>query len=90
MPFVETSCMDCAPPHMGEGPCCSVKRRGGCTLTSKEELASTAAKNKCTQVVAVCGLYVCSVSNANPLGFGGIVASKSPRDLRFGSLTFLM
>jgi hypothetical protein len=27
VPFFETSCMDSAPPHVGEGPCCSVSRR---------------------------------------------------------------
>jgi hypothetical protein len=42
--------MDCAPPYVGEGPCCSCKRRGAFTPTLAEEAASTAAKNRSTQV----------------------------------------
>lgn len=26
-PYFETSCMDCAPPHVGDGPCCSKDKR---------------------------------------------------------------
>ncbi|KAJ9513718.1 hypothetical protein QJQ45_015472 [Haematococcus lacustris] len=51
VPFVELSCMDCAPPYVGDGPCCSCKRRGAFTPTLEEEKLSTAAKNKSTQVL---------------------------------------
>mmetsp|Transcript_12956 Transcript_12956/g.22861 ORF Transcript_12956/g.22861 Transcript_12956/m.22861 type:complete len:891 (+) Transcript_12956:156-2828(+) len=51
VPFMETSCMDCAPPYAGDGPCCSCKRRGAFTLTLAEELLSVAAKHKSTQVL---------------------------------------
>lgn len=51
VPFMHTSCMDCAPPYVGDGPCCSVKRRGAFTPTLAEEAASTAAKNRSTQVL---------------------------------------
>jgi len=27
LPFFETSCMDAAEPHVGDGPCCSSARR---------------------------------------------------------------
>lgn len=33
VPFMETSCMDCAPPYVGEGPCCSKCRRSAFTPT---------------------------------------------------------
>ncbi|PNH12258.1 hypothetical protein TSOC_000840 [Tetrabaena socialis] len=49
-PFYETSCMDCAPPYAGDGPCCSVSRRTACTPTAVEEAASTKAKLEAAQV----------------------------------------
>lgn len=42
--------MDCAPPHAGDGPCCSRSRRGAFTPTLAEEKKSLEAKNKSTQV----------------------------------------
>lgn len=54
-PFVETSCMDGAPPYVGDGPCCSRKRRANFTPTLEEEKRSTRAKLESTQVcVCVC------------------------------------
>lgn len=52
-PFYETSCMDSAPPHVGDGPCCSVMRRAAFTPTVTEELASTKAKLEAAQVRCV-------------------------------------
>lgn len=49
-PFVETSCMDGAPPFVGDGPCCSKKRRANFTPTLDEERRSTRAKLESTQV----------------------------------------
>ncbi|GLC40818.1 hypothetical protein PLESTB_000019400 [Pleodorina starrii] len=49
-PFFETSCMDSAPPHVGDGPCCSVTRRAAFTPTRAEEAASTKAKLEAAQV----------------------------------------
>jgi hypothetical protein len=31
-PFFETSCMDGAPPHVGDRPCCSKQRRERCVF----------------------------------------------------------
>ena len=31
-PFFETSCMDAAPPHVGDRACCSKSRRERCVL----------------------------------------------------------
>lgn len=49
-PFFETSCMDSAPPHVGDGPCCSKARRQAFTPTVLEEAASTKAKLEAAQV----------------------------------------
>eukprot|EP00798_Chlamydomonas_sp_ICE-L_P005380 gene5380-5600_t len=51
-PFYPTSCMDCAPPYVGDGPCCSVERRSAFTPTMEEERTSSLAKRDATQ-----GLY---------------------------------
>lgn len=41
--------MDGAPPHIGDGPCCSVTRRDGFTPTAAEEATAEAAKLQHTQ-----------------------------------------
>ncbi|KAG2489957.1 hypothetical protein HYH03_011587 [Edaphochlamys debaryana] len=50
VPFYETSCMDSAPPHVGDGPCCSKHRRAAFTSTAVEEAASSKAKLEAAQV----------------------------------------
>lgn len=42
--------MDSAPPHVGDGPCCSKSRRQAFTPTLCEEAASTKAKLEAAQV----------------------------------------
>ncbi|GFR49285.1 hypothetical protein Agub_g11294 [Astrephomene gubernaculifera] len=49
-PFYETSCMDAAPPHVGDGPCCSASRRAAFTSTLVEDAASTKAKLEAAQI----------------------------------------
>lgn len=51
VPYYTTSCMDCAPPHVGDGPCCSVSRRSAFTPTIEEEKQSCLAKHIHTQGV---------------------------------------
>lgn len=49
-PFFETSCMDCAPPYVGDGPCCSAARRSAFTPTMVEGLEQSQAKQEATQI----------------------------------------
>lgn len=49
LPFFETSCMDGAAPHNGDGPCCSRKRRAEFTPTTCEQKASQRAKTEAAQ-----------------------------------------
>uniref|UniRef100_A0A7R9VIT3 Sulfatase-modifying factor enzyme domain-containing protein n=1 Tax=Chlamydomonas euryale TaxID=1486919 RepID=A0A7R9VIT3_9CHLO len=49
-PFFETSCMDCAPPYVGDGPCCSVHRRSRFTPTVVEGREQGQAKQDATQL----------------------------------------
>lgn len=51
-PFFETSCMDCAPPYVGDGPCCSVaaNRRSAFTPTVAEGREQSQAKQEATQI----------------------------------------
>ncbi|KAG1656796.1 hypothetical protein FOA52_011832 [Chlamydomonas sp. UWO 241] len=49
-PFYKTSCMDCAPPYVGDGPCCSVHRRAVFTPTVVEGREQGQAKQDATQL----------------------------------------
>lgn len=49
-PFYTTSCMDCAAPYVGDGPCCSVHRKSSFTPTVSEGHASSQAKQDATQI----------------------------------------
>ncbi|GBF99408.1 hypothetical protein Rsub_12240, partial [Raphidocelis subcapitata] len=48
-PFYETSCMDAAPPHVGDHPCCSKQRRERFTPTMAEQAALDSAKAAATK-----------------------------------------
>ena len=53
VPFFQTSCMDCAEPYLGDGPCCSVHRRSAFTPTVAEGALQSQAKQEATQVSLV-------------------------------------
>ncbi len=51
VPFFPTSCMDCAEPHVGDGPCCSVHRRSAYTPTMAEGLEQCKAMQEATETL---------------------------------------
>ncbi|GAX79951.1 hypothetical protein CEUSTIGMA_g7390.t1 [Chlamydomonas eustigma] len=51
VPYFPTSCMDSAEPHVGDGPCCSEKRRCAFTPTIEEGIEQSRAMQDATQIL---------------------------------------